>query len=204
MPVVGGGTKGSGRRRRGAACALAAALALVAVSPGALASPGQADRSFGENGIARPDLGPSFGSIQFSAVAAQPDGAVLATRSSSAYPPEPQLRRYQANGQLDPAAPPRPASPGLEVTLADGDTLVVTEQCCPGGVRLQRRNPDGSLDPGFAEAGERTIPISMSPRKIVVLANGKILLAGVGIYLSSQSAADQPGRGRAPQRRRLP
>jgi uncharacterized delta-60 repeat protein len=184
--VIGGGSSRAGKRLRGGACALATAIAL-ALAPGASAAPGQIDPAFGPGGIARLDLGPTFKDIRFETAAVQPDGSVLAVRSHSDYPPDSQIRRYQANGQLDPGSPPRRAA-DFEVALADGDTLAVTELCCPSKLRLQRRNADGSPDPGFAEGGERTIPIPFSPRKVVPLANGKILLAGIGIYLSSTKA----------------
>jgi uncharacterized delta-60 repeat protein len=185
--VVGGELRRGRGRRRGAAWALAAVLALT-LSPGALASPGEVDRSFGEDGIARLDLGPAYADIAFAAVTAQPDGGVVATRSRSSYPPDPEVRRYLANGQLDPASPPREVEYDLEAALEGGGTLVVSELCCPSKLRLQRRNPDGSTDPAFGEGGERTIPMPFSPRKVVPLADGKILLGGIGTYLASAKA----------------
>jgi uncharacterized delta-60 repeat protein len=162
-------------------------MVLVMV-PGASAAPGQIDPTFGANGISRLDLGPTFKDIRVDTVTVGPDGSVLAVRSNDAYPREPEIRRYQSNGQLDPGSPPHPAGADFEVALADGDTLAATKLCCPSELRLQRWNPDGSPDAGFGEGGERTIPMPFTPRKVVAPANGKILLAGIGAFLSSAKA----------------
>jgi uncharacterized delta-60 repeat protein len=138
-------------------CALLALPALAA-SP-AIAKPVRVDRSFGRKGVARTRLEPSYRSTAFTALTAEPDGAVLAVRDGTVW-------RYLANGRLDPGFQPHaaaapPATSKLTVVQPDGKT-VVAEAVLVGPasktgsfqeIVVSRFNADGSPDAGFGNGG---------------------------------------------------
>jgi uncharacterized delta-60 repeat protein len=157
---------------------LIAVLVLGGVQPPpALATPGDLDPTFGENGVARSDFG---GSERITALAIQPDGYLVAAgaitwpapRGTS--PPEPTdalLARYHPDGSLDLAF----GTEGHVVTDFDAGydvaaklviqpdgKLVVAGWSGRGGTpltfepadfALARYHPDGTLDSSFGTDG---------------------------------------------------
>jgi uncharacterized delta-60 repeat protein len=159
---------------------LATVLVLAAVA-GASATPGQLDPSFGVHGIGGGELGPHYAESRFEAVAEEPDGSLLATRDGT-------VRRYLANGTLDPGfAPQNSELPPAEATQADGKRLVAQDSGQEGKIR--RLNPDGTPDTSF-NGGTSEPTASYWVRIIVPLPSGQILVAGTADRLLGRSGLE--------------
>ncbi|HEX6152154.1 MAG TPA: hypothetical protein VFZ19_01405 [Solirubrobacterales bacterium] len=163
--------------------ALAAALLCCAPAP---AGAGGIDRSFGVRGFGGGELGSHYAQTSFGTIVEQPDGSLLATRDET-------LRRYLANGALDPAfAPQKVESKPPEVTLPDGKRLLRGE--VSGAVA--RLNPDGTPDLSF-HGGESEPTASYWPQYFVPLPSGKILVAGeADRTLGTKGLEDRTGLSR--------
>lgn len=155
------------RRRVSSTFSLAAIALLCTLAPQAGAAGGGIDRSFGVHGFGGGELGPHYVETSFGAIAEQPDGSLLATRSEI-------RRRYLANGTLDPGFPPQKVEwKPPEVTLPDGKRLVAGVS----GGTVARFNVDGTPDLSF-HGGVSEPTASYAVRFIVPLPSGKVLVAG--------------------------
>jgi len=144
------------------------------------------DRSFGVGGTVEGKFGPAYSPTAFTAIAPQFDGSLLATRGDGVNPGG-WIRRYAADGTLDPGFPAQAASTRVEAVDAEGRLLR------GDGERLERFNPDGTPDPSFGRrpwgAPNVSDPTGFLIERIVPLPSGKILVAGsVMVYVTETRA----------------
>ena len=187
--------KPSGRKAVGllAATTGAVLLAVLAVAPDAQAAPGDLDPSFSRNGKVLIDF--AGGDDGASAVAAQPDGKVVAAGFASlpvggrAF----ALVRFDVDGVRDPSF----GGDGIVATRFgdgsaaaraiaiedDGDIVVAGASSQPEtgwDFTLARYEPDGSLDPSFGQNGRVTTDLGASEgaNALVLQPDGKLVVAG--------------------------
>lgn len=173
----------AGRRvglRRGL---LAAALAALALLPGAAAAPGDLDLSFGTGGVVTTDfLTAAFDSALD--VAVQPDGKILVVGTTAgpfALQTELAVVRYAASGALDPTFDgdgkftlPVGASLGAQLELQPDGKIVAA-----AGGSVVRLHANGTLDTTFAGDGVATF----GPGDAVTVAldgSARIIVGGLG------------------------
>jgi len=147
------------------------------VPPSALAVPGSVDPTFGTEGIIRTKLGPHYETTSFTSLKTESEGGLLATRDG-------KIRRYEANGSLDPSFEPQKA-PEYQADAVEGDgrDLIVeqVENVGHEATRLKRLNADGTPDIAFGEGGKsEAVPFDIE--EIAPLPSGKILVGGREIY----------------------
>ena len=174
------------------------AAAALCCAPGAVASPGQLDSSFGTGGSALIDFG---GEDRGSAVAIQPDGRiVLAGRTGSATSGDFAVARVTAGGLPDASfgsAGRRVDNFGAgsddnayDVALQPNGMIVAAGDTVPQGglpdFGVVRLRPDGTPDPGFAGGLAQSVDFigtgsafsSDIGRSVALLPDGSILLGG--------------------------
>jgi uncharacterized delta-60 repeat protein len=167
------------------------------------AAAGKLDPSFGTGGKVVTDFGVSF-SDAFS-VAVQPDGRIVVAGEASA-PTDANstifgLARYNSDGSLDASF-----GSGGKVTTSfsqgasQGEALALQQDgkiVAAGLVQLSsdhtlfaiaRYNSNGALDPGFGAGGQATVDFGVGlnfANAIAIQADGKIVLAGQALYITS-------------------
>ena len=169
---------------------------------------GVLDPSFGENGVARTDLG-ATGEWP-AGVAPGPGGTVLVGGASgSAF----ALLRYTPDGKLDPAfggagvtkAGPELGGAHAMVQLADGRVVLVGGQVAGDfrQVALARYRVDGALDTGFGTGGVVATDVTKlhdDATAATLYPGGRLLVAGVsldrenthpGVFLLRYGAVDR-------------
>jgi uncharacterized delta-60 repeat protein len=158
-----------------------------------LKADGSLDRSFGGDGVVTADVGDwDWGRD----AAVLPDGDVLvAGDSGNYYEPLLTLLRFDRDGGLDRgfgrrgvARAAEPSHGNAVAVLPDGDVLVggarssleCYYECAEfsDGFLLARFDSDGTPDPGFGTAGVARTEFGEGPSAMVVLPDGKVLLAG--------------------------
>ena len=168
-------------------------LAVLPVAPDAQAAPGDLDPSFSRNGKVLIDF--AGGDDAASAVAAQPDGKVVAAGYASlpvggrAF----ALVRFDVDGVRDPSF----SGNGVVATRFgdgsaaaraiaiedDGDIVVAGASSEPEtgwDFALARYEPDGSLDPSFGQNGRVTTDLGASEgaNALALQPDGKLVVAG--------------------------
>jgi hypothetical protein len=119
------------------------ALLLVAV-PAFGAPPLRLDPSFGEQGVAEPDLPPHYDSVTFLALDVQPDGAIITARQNGSWGSNfLAYHRYDSAGRPDPSFEPKSEYPPIEAVDSNGKTLRANSNS------IERFNPDGSRDHSY-------------------------------------------------------
>lgn len=156
---------------------------------------GQPDPSFGQNGLAAPDL--FTGKEEAYALAVQPDGRIVVggTAFSSAQTAiRFALARFTPDGKLDDdfngtGYVAQFMGTGanaycLSVALQPDGKILAGGYLEGGGFALMRFLPNGALDAGFGNGGkqETQFPDFYNPiiRKVLVASDGKILAVGYG------------------------
>jgi len=157
--------------------AVFATLLLLCTAAPAAANPLRVDRGFGDRGRVRASFGPQYKPLGFVSIQAEPDGSLLAARRDLSDNAS-VIRRYTASGRVDGDFKARLGSTP-EVVDARGRTLRVAEE--PSGSRLQRIEPDGTVDLSFGPTRRRNgksaaagFPIAA----ILPLPSGEIFVAG--------------------------
>ncbi len=108
----------------------------------------------------------------YNAVAVLPSGQILAAGFA--------FDRFDADGTRDPTFDPSDREPYdvVEDLALQGDGRIVTIDDDRGDERLQRRLPDGALDPSFSSDGSLPLPAGMDLGSLAVQVNGKIIASG--------------------------
>lgn len=119
-----------------------ALLGLLSVAaPASAAPPLRLDLSFGERGVAEPDLPPRYDSVTFLALNVQPDGAIVSARQNGSWGSNfLAYNRYDSAGRPDPSFEPKSEYPPIEAVDGDGKVLRANSNS------IERFNPDGSRD----------------------------------------------------------
>jgi uncharacterized delta-60 repeat protein len=165
---------------------------LLAVAIPARAGPGDADLSFGVNGVARVAFAPA--PAEGRVLRLQADGkAVVAAQLSDGLVIRVGLARFNVDGSPDPAfgaggriVHELPPGAGVTTTphslfeLAGGKLLLVGFSNFNAGVLLARFNPDGTLDATFGTGGVATPAVGIAVFEAALQADGKIVVAGYG------------------------
>jgi uncharacterized delta-60 repeat protein len=168
-------------------------VALLCVVDSAVATPGVLDPTFGSGGTVTTPIG--SGSSAAHALAAQPDGKILAGGETSVGSEgEYALARYNPDGSLDTSF----GTSGKVTTAigslydrihavalqADGKIVAAGGSEDPPNYdfAVARYNPNGSLDPSFGTDGKVATPIAVSgggeAYAIAVQTDGKIVVGG--------------------------
>jgi uncharacterized delta-60 repeat protein len=168
-------------------------VALLCVVDSAVATPGVLDPTFGSGGTVTTPIG--SGSSAAHALAAQPDGKILAGGETSVGSEgEFALARYNPDGSLDTSF----GTSGKVTTAigslydrihavalqADGKIVAAGGSEDPPNYdfAVARYNPNGSLDPSFGTDGKVATPIAVSgggeAYAIAVQTDGKIVVGG--------------------------
>lgn len=170
-------------------CDASADAAHAARASDAAAAEAPASR-FGDGGVARAEIGPG---ARMMAVAAQPDGKIVAVGSVKADGTDVfAVARFAADGSLDPRWGARGVAAtrlaerdhhALAVAVQpDGKVVVAGAVPASGAYRfaLARYLADGSPDAGFGEGGHTVTPFryDVQPAAVVVQPDGRIVVAG--------------------------
>jgi uncharacterized delta-60 repeat protein len=170
------------RQRIGVTWGIGVLLVTMVWGTTAVAAPG-IDGGFGDGGIGRSPLPPSFSVEGFREVATSADGGVVV--DSGGYGSQ-VVRRYGADGT---GGAPEKIKTGEEVTLQPAEAATPDGGRVVGlvkgpeeiGGKVVRYGADGSLDGGFGSGGTvATLPLS--PEAVAALPSGKVLVAGAGVY----------------------
>jgi uncharacterized delta-60 repeat protein len=154
---------------------------------------GSLDRSFGDQGVTRVDLG---GQVSEISVAVQNDGRIVVAADSATFAQEPTVvvARYTRQGAPDPTfnrGTPAVTSLGTELggfdLVGDGGTVLAgTPQCCLSGgseVHVARLNAHGFADRGFGSRGRHFAVGVAQPVAVgtaIALHDGRIDVIGEG------------------------
>lgn len=153
---------------------------------------GDMDNSFGINGVTR--LTYPGERLEFNAIAQQPDGSIVAAGSNM---DKIIVARFLSNGMIDSTF----GFNGVKflqysaagktrcnaVSVLPGGKIILGAWCWEywlnNGAIAIRLLPDGSLDPGFHNAGMSFIHCNyqLNTSSMVILPNGKIVLAAAGL-----------------------
>ena len=144
---------------------------------------GALDTSFGNGGIVRTQGDAGLAEIEVSGLALGEDGTTIVAGGSA-------LLRFTANGSLDAAFGVNDVvepigKPEALLGLAGNEVVLASlssHSCCevPGDFVLSRYRADGSLNPGFGDAGVAHLDVSEidEASALALAANGDIVLAG--------------------------
>ena len=159
---------------------------------------GTLDTSFSGDGIERTDFG-AYKSVEELAV--QSDGRIVAAGASDG---RVALARYTTSGALDPSFDgdgkvlnSNSGAADMRLQPADGRIVVAGGN---GDFKVQRYNPDGSLDSGFGTGGVATADFGGSDAAggLALQPDGKIVAAGRGGPDSGFALARFQGGGSTP------
>ena len=167
---------------------IAVTLVLALIAPPARANPGQLDPFFSHDGI---QTAFANGAVAY-AVALDHHDRIVAAGSTLGAHPDIALARFTPGGRLDPTF----GQGGKVITdlgandyafdvaiQDDGGIVVVGERDAAASDRfvVQRYRPNGTLDPGFANAGTALTGFGrrfQSANAVVITPGGRIIVAG--------------------------
>jgi uncharacterized delta-60 repeat protein len=158
--------------------AVALLTAFVAAPQSATAAP-RLDPAFGHGGRTEPSYEPSYAGTGFSGATVGADGSILAIRQDGYEARSGSPVRYLADGSLDRSFKSESVEGRVEAVDSKGRTLRTSSGEEPR--RIERLNPDGSVDRAFACAtGEGLCGslVSFTIEAILPLPTGKIVVAG--------------------------
>lgn len=154
---------------------------------------GSLDRSFGDRGVARIDLGAQVSELS---VAVQKDGRIVVAAEPVAFPQATTVvvARYTRQGAPDPTfnrGAPAVANLGTELggfdLARDGGTVLAgSPQCCLAGgseIQVARLDAHGFADRGFGSGGRRFVVGVAQPVAVgtaIALRDGRIDVVGEG------------------------